>query len=1096
MTSSLFNRIKRHALWGIIVLAAGGAVPVQAFDPAPSTVQFTFEGCRNDGDPTLLADRNSLPNDDGNYTCQDPNALGGADTPYTSGNLGKGWDELDLVPFRLIAVNGDSAGVVTYDIRVAADNQDNGNAGYDQIVDVQIIGGGLDNDFSDASCTLVSVGAPVVTNQVTGGADDVVYRELRISQGPNTTCVIDWANRLAIGASQYPGSSLQAYIFEQEGFQQGRRTITIDVDENQAFGVRKDMAATVGDGIVWNMTKQATPTTLNLGNTCDTTQENSAAATIRVEWSVIPTSGDTVRVVTNIYVANNLSREVVVDITDEIFGDIGSGEESLDVATFNGVSVPANSEVFVTHTFEAPLGVSGLNDVATATFKDPALPGIPAFPGQPLTTQFDLVQDGAGIQQVSGELTTATVSDTERLTGTGLSYFVSQVTGATGTFSGSYQLNTPLTPSDPDLVWTSETQQPGECADPNGCAVGFVEFTKTISAAAVTSTTGTLADWALLTASDGSMVESGTEQSPVQVTVTSSILVDLDVRLAVPALVAPDTLQCTVEVKNSSNELIETLTYDFDSTSNDVTQTIDDIAPDVYTAEVTSCGSLVGDTVKMVDLTLPAEPTLANCSGELAFELVEPEPPAPVLAAVDKITMPSGEENGWTMTLRGPNTGDNGIVLVTSDSTPGAYEVFQGQSGDFELVAGDYTITETVRDGWVQTASSGCEFTVTLPEDEGTTKQCSFTNKKRGTIIIHKLTKPKYGTGFSFSQNIEGSDDFMLDHGQSKVFEGVIPGSYRVTEIDPAPDFMLVDLVCTESEMANTQTNTLTRQVDIVLDPGETVECTYTNRENGMVKVKKLTNGYPTDDEWKFTLSGPGVNTYIVTPPNMFDFGGIKLIPYEKYTLCEVDIPYGWQSFWMVDTNGDHYADEKLRFENSSNDAPIDYYLKVSKLFNPDYGNMQSIYEDMSLCVNFMVRPGQTLFFQVDNRLVKKTEPVACYDKPIYGGYLTSEDLEANTYMLGGYHVDTCEEATEVLDKYASFGSADYLAAKLFSAKLHEQYGLTSCQQAQTVMQQSHSMLEQSGYSSYGYQPSRWSSWDANNLVRDLDTYMSGYMCR
>ncbi|TDR75796.1 hypothetical protein DFP78_104158 [Photobacterium lutimaris] len=136
------------------------------------------------------------------------------------------------------------------------------------------------------------------------------------------------------------------------------------------------------------------------------------------------------------------------------------------------------------------------------------------------------------------------------------------------------------------------------------------------------------------------------------------------------------------------------------------------------------------------------------------------------------------------------------------------------------------------------------------------------------------------------------------------------------------------------------------------------------------------------------------------------------------------------------------------------------------------------------------------MFFQVDNRQVKKTEPVACYDKPIYGSYLSRDDLQAHTYMLGGYHVDTCEEATEVLDKYSSFGSADHLASRLFSAKLHEQYGLNGCQQAQTAMQETQTMLEQSGYSRYGYQPSNWSHWDASRLLNDLDKYIAGYMCR
>ncbi|PSW08694.1 hypothetical protein C9J01_22810 [Photobacterium rosenbergii] len=1094
-----FERIKRHALWGIAFSLGISALPVQAFEQPPMTVQFTLEGCRNDGNPTLIDGSNTLPNAEDNFTCQDPNDLGGNDTPYTSGNLGKGWNELDLVPHRLIATNGDSDEAVTYNVIIAADNADSDDVmGYDQIFNVQIIRSPEINAFSDDSCELM-VGDQQIDSSgtVTGGIDDVIYRQLTITQDPNTTCVIDWANRLAIGASDFSGSSLQAYMFESEDFQTGKRTVPIPVREILAAGVRKDMTATEGgDGVVWNVTKQATPATVDLGNTCDQDESNSENVSIRVEWQAFPVPGEGVLVITNIFAFNPSSREVSVSVMDTIFGDAdgpdnGSNITPLDTVTSpTEILNPGQEKLVLTHTFNAPTDVSDLSDTAVATFIDTAT-GI-EFPEKPeVTFELDNIQPGP-----SG-FTTAFVSDTERITGQGLTYKVTSLTNgsADGSFSNGYTLNTSLSPTDPDLVWTSVMQET-ECSNSLGCDVGFAEFNKTIEAAPVTSTTGSLADWALLTASDGSMSMSGTEQSPVQIIVTSSALIDLDVRLAVPALTEPDTLQCTVEVKDSSDGIVATLTYDFDNTVNDITQTIDDIAPDNYTGEVTSCGNLVGDTIKMVDLTFPEEPTLANCSGDLEFVLVAPEPPAPVYAAVDKITMPYGEENGWTMTLTGPNTGPNGIVLVTSDSEPGAYELFEDQNGPFELVEGYYTVTETVREGWVQTASTGCEFRVNLPEDEGSVKRCSFTNKKLGKIIIHKLTKPKYGTGFSFTQNIEGDYEFLLDHGQSKVFEGVVPGNYRVTENDPAPDFNLVDLVCTESKMANTQTNTMTRQADIVLDPGEVVECTYTNRENGMVLVKKLTNGYATNDEWKFTLTGPGVNTFALTPPHLFDFDGIKLTPYEKYTLCEVDMPYGWQSFWMVDINGDNQFDERLRLENSNNDSPINYYLQVSELFNPDYGNIQSIYDDLTLCVNFIVKPGQTLFFQVDNRQVKKTEPVACYDKPIYGNYLSNDDLQANTYMLGDYHVDTCEEAKEVLDKPSSYASADHLASRLFSAKLHEQYGLNSCQQAQTAMYETQSMLENSGYSGYGYQPRTWSNWQASNLIRDLDTYIAGFMCR
>src|SRR5215831_14007385 len=76
-------------------------------------VAFTLEGCRNNGSITL-------PNGSGQFICPD--------AAYTTGNLGKGWNELDLVPFRLIANVGNSApSTQTYAVVVALDNSAKNN---------------------------------------------------------------------------------------------------------------------------------------------------------------------------------------------------------------------------------------------------------------------------------------------------------------------------------------------------------------------------------------------------------------------------------------------------------------------------------------------------------------------------------------------------------------------------------------------------------------------------------------------------------------------------------------------------------------------------------------------------------------------------------------------------------------------------------------------------------------------------------------------------------------------------------------------------------------------------------------------------------
>src|SRR5262249_10920533 len=60
----------------------------------PQHVALNLDGCRNNGTITL-------PNSDGKFICPD--------SAYTSGDLGKGWNELDLVPFRITAQAGNSA---------------------------------------------------------------------------------------------------------------------------------------------------------------------------------------------------------------------------------------------------------------------------------------------------------------------------------------------------------------------------------------------------------------------------------------------------------------------------------------------------------------------------------------------------------------------------------------------------------------------------------------------------------------------------------------------------------------------------------------------------------------------------------------------------------------------------------------------------------------------------------------------------------------------------------------------------------------------------------------------------------------------------
>ncbi len=176
----------------LLVLVMGLATVALAQDSADT--KFSFQGCRNDGSITLP---NPNPPYAGQFICPD--------TAYTGGELGKGWNELDLVPYRLTATTGKKP-ISPYSVTIAAGYLTNhGDPGYD-IISVPTLNASL----SDGSCTALSAGAQTVGPSVTngqGGDQQTIFRNLTISQAANSTCVYDWYQRLAIGSHLNPGPS-------------------------------------------------------------------------------------------------------------------------------------------------------------------------------------------------------------------------------------------------------------------------------------------------------------------------------------------------------------------------------------------------------------------------------------------------------------------------------------------------------------------------------------------------------------------------------------------------------------------------------------------------------------------------------------------------------------------------------------------------------------------------------------------------------------------------------------------------------------------------------------------------------------------------
>src|SRR5262245_25278797 len=162
------------------------ALPAQAAG-AGSGISYTLEGCKNNGSITL-------PNASGKFIC--PTAA------YTTGNLGKGWNELDLVPMRVTVQAGNSAPATqNFAFALAVDNCSTtdgqtgcatGSPGYDVLSSDS---GGtpvLNAALSTGSCGTLSASAPSYAAPGLGGVGTTLYRVLTVTgQAKNSTCVYD-----------------------------------------------------------------------------------------------------------------------------------------------------------------------------------------------------------------------------------------------------------------------------------------------------------------------------------------------------------------------------------------------------------------------------------------------------------------------------------------------------------------------------------------------------------------------------------------------------------------------------------------------------------------------------------------------------------------------------------------------------------------------------------------------------------------------------------------------------------------------------------------------------------------------------------------
>ena len=302
---------------------------------------------------------------------------------------------------------------------------------------------------------------------------------------------------------------------------------------------------------------------------------------------------------------------------------------------------------------------------------------------------------------------TAVITDSEDISGNGLTFSVDSVSGSGstgGSFDNGYTLGTKT--SGP-VDWTSATQS----------SSGSVTFTKTVYAAKGTiEPDGELTDTAELNGSDGF--------GPITATASTDISVDTKAELTIDKsipniLTGNETQTFSFVVKNSNGQTVATPSITFNAGDTNKSATVSDLPPDTYTVSEDPEAGWQAQPDIDVDLTG------TKCSGTASFE----NTPSPASARVKKVTVPAGFEADWSFDLYKGNT-----FLETATTTGTGFVNFTSQLGE-----GTYSILETEQGGWNSDGGSAdCTFTVDLPDDAGSTFSCTYTNTYEPSVTLDK----------------------------------------------------------------------------------------------------------------------------------------------------------------------------------------------------------------------------------------------------------------------------------------------------------------------------------------------------------------------
>ncbi|WP_345986326.1 hypothetical protein WCX49_04190 [Sulfurimonas sp. HSL-1656] len=1083
--------------WGLIKRMVGAGTLLFAVTSS-ANISYTLEGCRS----TSIPDGYDLAAND--YVCPD-----GA---YTTGNL-KGWAELDLVPHR-VTIENKGSDPLKFLFTVGGDylQTEGGDLrGWDYVSVLT-----LDQDLSNDICKnwaaqyqdqLVQQDLYVTPdNEGAGGVFTTIYRQISVAEGTTAggeyaalglpggaVCVANYYQRLAVGSHLYPGSSLQSNLWNEDLDSGGIGEKRVQLPDVKAIEASKDMSARQDQSHGWSIAKSG-PASVDFGDTCAPEALLSKGVDVNVTWTKLPSTPiGTVGIHTKIYVTNVASREIYANVSDMIY--YSGGMTSVQpVACEPYLMAPNYSGVVCEHDIIVPAAESeGLYDIATIGFSDPFLPEVPIIVTLGATAS-------ASVQPGDILNATATVKDHEWIeSDNGLMSFSSGdfTPAGIGAYDAPYVAGTPTFG---DVNWTSFTVEES----------GSVIFHKTVSIGDAMITSGMLSDTATIVGDGGYTPDPASHEIALYADAT----VTLTINKSMPdVLDGDDSVDVVFTVsKEGMDDVNRTITF---TAAGPLVQsaTVSGLEPGTYAVTETAPTGFEpeGSSTQMVTITLP------SCGESVTFNNQLAGQPAVKVVKVTKPAEIAGvpQKGDWNMTLY--KEGAPGVWTVVTSLLTDPDSATNVLVPEGELEEGHYKVVETMKAGWYQSNSVGdCDFTVDYPEDlYRADYECTFENTKYGTVIINKLTVPAGMTDyFHFAQDINGSYDLNLTHLGTHTFMEVIPGTYAVTEDDYAPEYDLIGLECVETDgLENSATSLSQRKATIVVDPGETVACTYTNRKRGKIELIKYENGSTSYTmNWTFTLSGNGINLIDSPDANgLVDFNGVWLIPGAEYTVCETGIPAVWTNIWSVDGAGVSYYNPGTGEETNENHcfdftvgANETIHFEVQNNYTPPGGDPRTIgyWKNWTTCdghgnqeanaIAANTLAGETVVWLLDYAI---DPAMNIFHAPV---------------MIGTYVIETCEQGVAVLDKRdfdsgkKRAGDAAYgLAAQLLGAKLNYAAGATTCEAASDAIAAGDALLASIGSDGFdgtggylkGGKNAAAQKAEATSIAGTLDAYNNGELC-